>query len=91
MKSAMRWAVCLVMAATAVPAFAIRDDAAENPQPVADLVDVSWADASDVGGGSGEPGAATADLPATRGSTDDAIVQSRAHDAFVEGTWLPNP
>ncbi len=93
MQRAIRWAVCLVIAATSTPVFADGDDAAKAQPPQdqvtnAEKTNVEKTNASaadDTGSGGAEPTSLAPRAPQSAAG-DDAAAPVQ-HDEFVAQIW----
>jgi hypothetical protein len=88
MQRAIRWAVCLVIAATSTPVFAAGDDGAQVPPADDQGARTDARPTDDPGSGGREPSPWTAPAPAPAPEADGDDPAARvAHDEFVTHVW----
>ncbi len=88
MQRAIRWAVCLVIAATSTPVFADGDEAAKAQAPEDQVTNAEKTNASasdDAGSGGFEPTSLATRAPQSAAG-DDAAARVQ-HDDFVAQIW----
>ncbi len=85
MQRAIRWAVCLVVAAASTPVFADGDDAMQA-QPSDDQAATTETSATDDAGSGGREPMPRATLAPDAGAADDAAARLQ-HDDFVAQIW----